>query len=101
MTLAAYLRKMDISMRARALRSAIEFDPGTGTWKLGKRLIRSSVAEDKSIRFQLFTTEKKETLVGSYSGAIGATPDNMAQYLVYFLETGKPWHSGLSNRGLN
>jgi hypothetical protein len=92
---------MDIAMRARAVRSAITFDATTGTWTLGKHIVRSSVLDAKSVRFQLFTAGRTEKLVGSYSGAIGATPDSIAQYLVYFLETGKPWHSGLSNRGLN
>jgi hypothetical protein len=91
---------MNIAMRARSTRNEMLFDAAAGTWLLGKHLIRSSQAEDKTIRFQLFTTGRAETLVGSYSGAIGTAPETVAQYLLYFLETGKPWHSGLPNRGL-
>ena len=87
-------------MRARAPQTATTFDATAGTWVLGKHAIRSSQAEDKTIRFQLFTTDPAETLVGGYSGTIGTAPDTVAQYLLYFLETGKPWHSGLPNRGL-
>lgn len=101
MTFRGYLVKMNVAMRQRSAREAILFDAVHGTWVLGKHIVRSTQAPDNTIRFQLYTTGRVETLVGSYSGAIGAAPDNVAQYLLYFLETGKPWHSGLSNRGLN
>ena len=101
MTFRAYLKKMDIAMHARAVGSSFEFDGAHGTWTRGKHVVRSNEVDEKTVRFQLFTTGKTETLVGSYSGTIGTTPDSVAQYLVYFLETGKPWHRGLSNRGLN
>jgi hypothetical protein len=92
---------MDIAMRERMPASAILFDDARGTWSLGRHEIRASAVQDRTIRFQLYTVEPGETLVGSYSGAIGATTKNeIAQYLVYFLETGKPWHRGLSNRML-
>jgi hypothetical protein len=100
MTLRGYLQKTDIAMRARAPRTATLFDAVAGTWVLGKHLIRSSQSEDDIIRFELITTGRTETLVGSYSGAIVAAPDSVAHYLLYFLETGKPWHSGLPIRGL-
>jgi hypothetical protein len=100
MSYRGYLLKMDIAMRARATRSKISFDAVRGTWTLGKHMVRTSEADGKMIRFQLITVAKAETLVGSYSGTIGTTPDEVAQYLVYFLESGKPWHQGLPNRGL-
>jgi hypothetical protein len=100
MSYRGYLLKMDIAMRARTTRSKIAFDAVHGTWTLGKQVVRTSEADGKVIRFQLLTMTAAETLVGSYSGTIGTTPDELAQYLVYFLESGKPWHQGLPNRGL-
>jgi hypothetical protein len=100
MTYRAYLKKMDIALHARAVGSTITFDGTSGTWTRGKHVVRSSDVDGKTVRFQLFTVGRTETLVGSYSGTIGSTPDSVAQYLIYFLETGKPWHRGLSNRGL-
>jgi hypothetical protein len=91
---------MDIAMRERMPALAIRFDPKRGMWSLGPHEVRSSAVKDRTIRFQLYTTDGDETLVGSYSGKVGATPKEIAQYLVYFLETGKPWHRGLSNRAL-
>jgi hypothetical protein len=99
-TYRGYLMAMDIAMRERMPTLAIRFDAKRGTWSLGRHEVRSSAADDRTIRFQLFTTGEAETLVGSYSGKVGATPKEVAQYLVYFLETGKPWHHGLSNRAL-
>jgi hypothetical protein len=101
MTFRVYLKKMDIALHARAVGSAIEFDAALGTWTLGKHVVRSNEVDGKTVRFQLFMSGRAETLVGSYSGTIGSMPDSVAQYLVYFLETGKPWHRGLSNRGLS
>jgi spore coat protein U-like protein len=100
MSYRGYLLKMDIAMRARTTRSKIAFDAANGTWTLGERLVRTTETDGEVIRFRLFTTAAAETLVGSYSGTIGTTPDEVAQYLVYFLESGKPWHQGLSNRGI-
>ena len=91
---------MDIAMRERMPALAIRFDAARGTWSLGAHEIRSTAMKGRIIRFQLFTIGTSETLVGTYSGTIGATPEEVAQYLVYFLETGKPWHHGFSNRGL-
>ena len=96
MTYRGYLTAMDIAMRERMPSLAIRFDAASGTWVLGRHEVRSNQMKDRSIRFQLFTTGKSETLVGSYSGTIGATPNELAQYLIYFLETGKPWHRGLA-----
>ena len=87
-------------MRDRTPAVAIQFDGASATWKLGKHEIRATETDAKSVRFQLFTVKARETLVGSYSGTIGATPQEVAQYLVYFLETGKPWHHGLAKKGL-
>lgn len=101
MTYRVYLRAMDIAMRERMPASPIRFDAAHGTWSLGGHEIRATAMQDNVIRFQLFMLDASQTLVGSYSGRIGATPKEVAQYLVYFLETGKPWHHGLSNRGLN
>ncbi|HEY5349323.1 MAG TPA: hypothetical protein VIJ64_06315 [Candidatus Lustribacter sp.] len=86
-------------MRDRTPAVAIEFDAARDTWALGKHEIRAS-GSGKSVRFELFTVKGRETLVGSYSGRIGATPQEVAQYLVYFLETGKPWHRGLAKKAL-
>jgi hypothetical protein len=100
MTYRGYLLNMDIAMRARTARTTISFDAARGTWTRGAHVVRTTETGGKVIRFQLFTTAPVETLVGSYSGTIGTTPDEVAQYLVYFLESGKPWHQGLPNRGL-
>ena len=91
---------MDMAMRARTPAAAIAFDAGRGTWTLGGHEVRASEMKGKSARFELFTIASRATLVGSYSGTIGATPQEVAQYLVYFLETGKPWHHGLAKKGL-
>jgi len=90
---------MDIAMRVRMPAAAIQFDAARGIWKLAGHEIRTS-ANGKSVRFELFTVKGRETPVGSYSGTLGATPQEVAQYLVYFLETGKPWHAGLAKKGL-
>jgi hypothetical protein len=99
-TYRAYLRLMDIAMRARMPAAKIQFDGARATWSLGEHQIRASETNEKSVRFQLFNVGGTETLVGSYSGTIGATPQEIAQYLVYFLEAGKPWHHGLAKKGL-
>lgn len=91
---------MDIAMRERMPTSAIRFDPARGAWSLGRHEIRVSATKGRTLRFGLFTTGAADTFVGSYTGTVGATTDEVAQYLVYFLETGKPWHHGFSNRGL-
>jgi hypothetical protein len=90
---------MDIAMRTRIPAAAILFSVTRATWRLGNHEIRANEM-DGTIRFQLYTVDKRATLVGSYSGTIGATPREVAQYLVYFLETGKPWHQGLAKKGL-
>lgn len=87
-------------MRDRTPAVAIQFDAARAAWTLGTHEIRASVTSAKSVRFGLYTVKGRETLVGSYSGTIGATPQEVAQYLVYFLETGKPWHQGLAKKGL-
>ena len=87
-------------MRSRMPAAAIEFDTGRATWKLGGHEIRASAMNATSVRFDLFTIVGREIPVGSYSGTIGATPEEIAQYLVYFLETGKPWHQGLAKKEL-
>jgi hypothetical protein len=99
MTYRAYLLTMDVAMRQRALRSAIVFDVGGGQWTRGDHIVRSYDG-GTAIRFVLSTAGEAETVVGSYSGKVGTPPDEIAQYLVYFLETGKPWHQGLPNRGV-
>jgi hypothetical protein len=100
-TLRGYLRAMDIAMRERMPASAIVFDAARATWNLGRHEIRVVAMKDRTIRFELYTIEPGETLVGSYSGTVGATTKKeIVQYLVYFLETGKPWHHGLPNRML-
>lgn len=81
-----------MAMRIRMPAAAIRFDGARATWVLGEHEIRASETDGKSVRFQLFN--------GSYSGWIGATPQEIAQYLVYFLEAGKPWHHGLAKKGL-
>jgi hypothetical protein len=91
---------MDMAMRDRTPAAAIQFDAGRVAWTLGAHEIRASVTDAKSVRFELYTVNGRETFVGSYSGTIGATPQEVAQYLVYFLETGKPWHQGLAKKGL-
>ncbi len=88
-------------MRERMPASAVTFDAARGTWSLGPAEVRVSAMKDRTIRFQLYTVAPGETLVGTYSGTIAATTkEDIVQYLVYFLETGKPWHRGLSNRML-
>ncbi len=99
-TYRGYLRAMDMAMRSRTPAAAIQFDAKRTTWKLGGHEVRASEVDAKSVRFELFTIKGRETPVGSYSGTIGATPQEVAQYLVYFLETGKPWHQGLAKKGL-
>jgi hypothetical protein len=91
---------MDMAMRVRTPATPIQFDTIRATWKLDGHEIRASEMDDKSVRFELFTVKGRETPVGSYSGTIGATPQEVAQYLVYFLESGKPWHHGLAKKGL-
>jgi hypothetical protein len=91
---------MDMAMRLRTRAVAIRFDGARATWKLDGREVRASETDGTSVRFGLYTVEERETLVGSYAGTIGSTPQEVAQYLVYFLETGKPWHHGLAKKGL-
>jgi hypothetical protein len=98
-TYRGYLLTVDAAMRQQIVRTAIAFDATRGTWTRGKHIVRSNEAGGTSIRFQLFTSGTAETLVGSYSGTIGTQPDEVAHFLVYFLETGTPWHQGLPNRG--
>ena len=91
---------MDMAMRVRTPSAPIHFDAARATWKLGGHEIRATETDGKSVRFELFTVKGRETPVGSYSGTIGGTPQEVAQYLVYFLESGKPWHHGLAKKGL-
>jgi hypothetical protein len=91
---------MDIAMRVRTPAAPIKFDAARATWKLGEHEIRAREVDSTSVRFELFTVKDRATPVGSYSGTIGATPQEVAQYLVYFLESGKPWHHGLAKKGL-
>jgi hypothetical protein len=91
---------MDMAMRLRTRAVAIKFDTAQATWSLGEHQVRATESDGTAVRFQLYTIGKRETLVGSYSGTIGSTPQEVAQYLVYFLETGKPWHQGLAKKGL-
>ncbi len=100
MTYRGYLVAMDMAMRSRTPASAIQFDAARATWKLGGHEIRASEMDGKSVRFELLTVKGRKIPVGSYSGTIGATPEEIAQYLVYFLETGKPWHQGLAKKEL-
>jgi hypothetical protein len=97
MTYQRYLFAMDMAMRERTPDAAIQFDVARAAWTLGTHEVRANATSAKDVRFQLYTVE---TLVGTYSGTIGATPQEVAQYLVYFLETGKPWHQGLAKKGL-
>ena len=87
-------------MRARMPSAAIRFDGKSETWTLGRQLVRASATDTGSVRFELVTVTDRETKVGSYSGTIGSTPQEVAQFLLYFLETGKPWHHGLAKKGL-
>jgi hypothetical protein len=91
---------MDMAMRTRMPAAAIRYDGGRATWSLGDHEIRASEMNGKAVRFQLFHVKGTETLVGTYSGTIGAATQEIAQYLVYFLEAGKPWHHGLAKKGL-
>jgi hypothetical protein len=99
MTFRTYLVAMNVALRERAADAAVRFDPRRSTWTLADREIRATEVDAKSVRFQLFAKAGK-TLVGSYSGTIGATPDEVVAYLVYFLETGKAWHQNLAKGGL-
>jgi hypothetical protein len=101
MTYQRYLFAMDMAMRDRTPAAAIQFDAARAAWTLGPHEVRASAIDALSIRFDLYTVREREALVGSYSGTVGATPQEVAQYLVYFLETGKPWHQGLAKKGLN
>jgi len=87
-------------MRERTPASAIRFDAPRATWTFGDHQIRADLEPDGSVRFALFSVAEGETPVGSYSGKVGTTPAEVAQYLVYFLETGKPWHQGMSKKQL-
>jgi hypothetical protein len=95
-----YLLAMDMAMRLRMPSAHIRFDPERATWQLGEHEVRANEVSRTSVRFQLFTVGDHEQFVGSYSGTIGATPQEIAQYLVYFLDAGKPWHHGLGKKGL-
>lgn len=99
-TYRGYLRAMDIAMRARTPAVKITFDAVRATWKLGRHEVRAAEMSGTSVRFELYTVDGRERLVGSYSGTIGSTPQEVAQYLLYFLETGKPWHHGLAKKHL-
>jgi hypothetical protein len=99
-TYRGYLRLMDAAMRARTPSAAIRFDGAHATWTLGHHQVRASATDDASVRFELVTVTDRDTKVGSYSGTIGSTPQEVAQFLLYFLETGKPWHHGLAKKGL-
>jgi hypothetical protein len=96
MTYRAYLIALDVVLRTRIASPAIRFDAGLGTWRVADREVRTTEMKRKRIRFQLFTTGSKETLAGSYSGTIGSGAGEVVQYLVYFLQTGKPWHQGMA-----
>jgi len=87
-------------MRARTPAAKIAFDGVRGTWKLGRHEVRANEEKGTSVRFRLYTVDGRERLVGTYSGTIGSTPQEVAQYLLYFLETGKPWHHGLAKKDL-
>lgn len=87
-------------MRARTPAAKITFDGVRAVWKLGRHEVRADEMNGTSVRFRLYTVEKRDRLVGSYSGTIGSTPQEVAQYLLYFLETGKPWHHGLAKKDL-
>jgi hypothetical protein len=91
---------MDMAMRERTPGAAIQFDGTRSAWTLGSHEVRASATDARTVRFELYTVKGREKQVGSYSGRIGATPQEVAQYLVYFLETGKPWHQGLAKKGL-
>jgi hypothetical protein len=91
---------MDMAMRVRTPAAAIRFDVLKATWRLGTHEIRASETSGKSVRFLLYAIDDGETLVGSYSGTIGSTPREIVEYLLYFLDTGKPWHHGLAKKGL-
>lgn len=95
----AYLRAIDIAMRARTPGSPIAFDAKRGAWSLGNHEVRTSALAGGTIRFGLFTLTVPEMFVGSYSGRAGAPVEEVAEYLVYFLESGKPWHHGVATRG--
>lgn len=87
-------------MRARTPAAKIAFDGARAVWRSGAHEVRADEVSGTSVRFRLYTVEGRERLVGSYSGRIGSTPHEVAQYLIYFLETGKPWHHGLAKKGL-
>jgi hypothetical protein len=99
-TFRAYLTAMNVALRERAAGVAVSFDARRHVWTLGDREIRAAEIDAKAVRFQLYTKGPRERLVGSYSGTIGATPDEVVAYLVYFLETGKAWHQNLAKGGL-
>ena len=99
-TYRGYLRAMDIAMRVRTPTLPFRFEGVRATWVLGTHEVRATEVSATSVRFELYTVEDGETLVGSYSGTIGSTPQEVAQYLVYFLESGQPWHRGLAKKGL-
>lgn len=99
-TYRGYLRAMDMAMRDRIPAAPFTFDGARATWTMGRHEVRADETSATSVRFRLYTLDGRERLVGSYSGTIGSTPQEVAQYLVYFLETGKPWHHGLSKKGL-
>lgn len=87
-------------MRARTPARKIVFDGARGVWKFGRHEVRADDMDGAAVRFRLYTVTARERLVGSYSGKIGSTPNEVAQYLLYFLETGKPWHHGLAKKDL-
>jgi hypothetical protein len=101
MTFRTYLVAMNVALRERAADAAVRFDPRRRTWTVGDREIRAAEADGKIVRFQLYIQGKREKLVGSYSGTIGAAPEELVAYLVYFLETGKAWHQKLAKGVLN
>jgi hypothetical protein len=91
---------MDMAMRLRMPAAPIRYDGDRAAWTLGEHEVRANEVDGRAVRFQLFNLTGGEQLVGSYSGTIGGTPQEIAQYLVYFLDAGKPWHHGLGKKGL-
>jgi len=89
-----------MAIRVRTRAAPITFDGVRATWRSGTHEVRADEMNATSVRFRLYSVTGREKLVGSYSGTIGSTPKEVAQYLVYFLETGKPWHHGLAKKDL-
>ena len=96
----AYLRAVDLAIRARSPVASVAFDAGRGAWRRGDFEVRTRSIDVRTMRFELFVAGTSETYAGGYSGHIGAPIEELVEYLVYFLDVGKPWHQGLPNRGL-